>query len=44
MHVISDISPDTVLAGVFTHEGTGTLIVADVNALSRAEQQHGVYK
>ncbi len=41
VHVISYAMPDTVLAEVFTNEGTGTLIVADVNALSPAEQQSG---
>jgi hypothetical protein len=30
-----------VLAEVFTNEGTGTLIVADITALSDAEQQGG---
>ena len=39
VHVISYKVPDSVLAEVFTNEGTGTLIVADVNALSAAEQQ-----
>jgi acetylglutamate kinase len=41
VHVISYDIPDTVLAEVFTNEGTGTLIVADINALSPAEQQGG---
>jgi acetylglutamate kinase len=41
VHVISYGIPDTVLAEVFTNEGTGTLIVADINALSPAEQQGG---
>jgi acetylglutamate kinase len=39
VHVISYKATDSVLAEVFTNEGTGTLIVADVNALSAAEQQ-----
>jgi len=39
VHVISYKVTDSVLAEVFTNEGTGTLIVADVNALSQAEQQ-----
>jgi acetylglutamate kinase len=39
VHVISYKVGDSVLAEVFTNEGTGTLIVADVNALSAAEQQ-----
>lgn len=41
VHVISYNSPDSVLAEVFTNEGTGTLIVADINALSAAEQGSG---
>lgn len=41
VHVISYHVPDSVLAEVFTNEGTGTLIVADINALSPAEQQSG---
>lgn len=41
VHVISYKVTDSVLAEVFTNEGTGTLIVADVNALSQAEQQSG---
>jgi acetylglutamate kinase len=39
VHVISYSAPDSILAEVFTNEGTGTLIVADVKALSSAEQQ-----
>jgi acetylglutamate kinase len=39
VHVISYSSPDSLLAEVFTNEGTGTLVVADLNALSPAEQQ-----
>ena len=39
VHVISYKSRDSVLAEVFTNEGTGTLVVADLNALSPAEQQ-----
>ena len=39
VHVISFKSPDALLAEVFTNEGLGTLIVADVKALSAAEQQ-----
>jgi acetylglutamate kinase len=38
--VISYNTPDSILAEVFTNEGTGTLIVADVKALTTAEQ-HG---
>jgi acetylglutamate kinase len=40
VHVISYNTPDSILAEVFTNEGTGTLIVADVKALTTAEQ-HG---
>ena len=39
VHVISFKSTDALLAEVFTNEGLGTLIVADVKALSAAEQQ-----
>jgi acetylglutamate kinase len=38
VHVISYKAPEGILGEVFTNEGTGTLIVADVNALSPAEQ------
>jgi acetylglutamate kinase len=41
VHVMSYKSPEGILAEVFTNEGAGTLIVADVNALSPAEQQLG---
>ena len=41
VHVISYSAKDSILAEVFTNEGTGTLIVADVNALTLAEQQGG---
>ncbi len=41
VHVISYDAPDSILAEVFTNEGTGTLIVSDVNALTPAEQQVG---
>jgi acetylglutamate kinase len=40
VHVISYRVPDSLLAEVFTNEGTGTLVVADLNALSPAEQQN----
>ena len=40
VHVISYKSPDSILAEVFTNEGTGTLIVENISALSPAEQ-HG---
>jgi acetylglutamate kinase len=39
VHVISYKSTDALLAEVFTNEGTGTLIVADIKALSPAEAQ-----
>jgi acetylglutamate kinase len=39
VHVVSYHSPEGILAEVFTNAGTGTLIVADINALSPAEQQ-----
>jgi acetylglutamate kinase len=38
VHVISFDVRDSVLTEVFTNEGTGTLIVADVKALTPAEQ------
>jgi len=41
VHVISYRAPDSILAEVFTNEGTGTLVVADINALTAAEQQAG---
>ena len=41
VHVISYSAPDSILAEVFTNEGTGTLIVADTKALTPAEQQGG---
>jgi len=41
VHVISYRTTDSILAEVFTNEGTGTLVVADVNALTPAEQQAG---
>jgi acetylglutamate kinase len=41
VHVMSYKSPEGILAEVFTNEGAGTLVVADINALSPAEQQSG---
>ena len=41
VHVVSYRAPEGILSEVFTNEGTGTLIVADINALSPAEQQQG---
>jgi acetylglutamate kinase len=38
VHVISYKSSDSLLAEIFTNEGTGTLVVADLTALSPAEQ------
>jgi acetylglutamate kinase len=37
VHVVSYKSPEGILGEVFTNEGTGTLVVTDVNALSPAE-------
>jgi len=39
VHVITYKSADSLLAEIFTNEGTGTLVVADLKALSPAEQQ-----
>lgn len=39
VHVVSYKAPEGILGEVFTNEGTGTLVVADVNALTPAEQQ-----
>ena len=39
VHVISYSQPDGLLLEVFTNEGTGTLVVADMKELSPAEQQ-----
>jgi acetylglutamate kinase len=41
VHVISYSARDSILAEVFTNEGTGTLIVADIKGLTPAEQQGG---
>jgi acetylglutamate kinase len=38
VHIISYKAADSLLAEVFTNEGTGTLVVADLKALSPAEQ------
>ena len=40
VHVVSYKAPEGILGEVFTNEGTGTLIVTDINALTPAEQQH----
>jgi len=39
VHVVSYQAPEGILGEVFTNEGTGTLIVADIKALTPAEQQ-----
>ena len=39
VHVVSYKAPEGILGEVFTNEGTGTLIVADIKALTPAEQQ-----
>jgi acetylglutamate kinase len=39
VHVVSYKSPEGILGEVFTNEGTGTLIVEDVNALTLDEQK-----
>jgi len=41
VHVVSYRAPEGILSEVFTNEGSGTLIVADVNALTPAEQHGG---
>ena len=41
VHVTSYKALDGILAEVFTNEGTGTLVVENVSALSAAEQQAG---
>ena len=38
VHVVSYQAPEGILGEVFTNEGTGTLIVADIKALTPAEQ------
>jgi acetylglutamate kinase len=39
VHVVSYKDPEGILGEIFTNEGTGTLIVPDINALTLAEQQ-----
>ncbi|MDZ7769857.1 MAG: acetylglutamate kinase [Woeseia sp.] len=39
VHIISSKMPDSLLLEVFTNEGTGTLVVDDIAALSPAEQK-----
>jgi len=41
VHILSHDLPDGLLAEVFTNEGVGTLVVADVDALTPAEQAAG---
>jgi acetylglutamate kinase len=41
VHVISYKLPDSILLEVFTNEGTGTLVVNDINALTPEEQDFG---
>ncbi len=41
VHVVSYKSGEGILAEVFTNEGQGTLVVADINALTPAEQSAG---
>lgn len=41
VHVISYKMPDSILLEVFTNEGTGTLVVDDIAALTPAEQAPG---
>ena len=38
VHVISYKVPDSLLLEVFTNEGTGTLVVENINMLSKEEQ------
>jgi acetylglutamate kinase len=40
VHVVSYKAPEGILGEVFTNEGTGTLIVPDVNTMPPNEQQH----
>ncbi len=41
VHVVSYSAPEGILGEVFTNEGTGTLIVDDIDALPANEQQSG---
>ena len=41
VHVVSYQAPEGILGEVFTNEGTGTLIVEDIDALTPAEQHGG---
>ena len=42
VHVISYKLPDSILLEVFTNEGTGTLVVDDIDGLTPAEQRRRV--
>ena len=42
VHVISYKMPDSLLLEVFTNEGTGTLIIENIDTLSAEEQEPGV--
>jgi acetylglutamate kinase len=41
VHILSYEAPDSLLLEIFTNQGCGTLVVADVHALSTAEQGAG---
>jgi acetylglutamate kinase len=41
VHILSADQPDSLLAEVFTNEGMGTMVVADIHNLSPAEQAAG---
>ena len=41
VHVISHDLADSLLLEVFTNEGTGTLVVDDIESLTPAEQSAG---
>jgi acetylglutamate kinase len=41
VHVISYKVPDSLLLEIFTNEGTGTLVVENINTLSKEEQAKG---
>lgn len=42
VHIISYSQPDSLLLEVFTNEGTGTLVVKSIEALTDAEQATGI--
>ena len=41
VHVISHKLPDSLLLEVFTNEGTGTLVIENIDTLSAEEQEPG---